>query len=91
MTREGKLLTLVKKARTLAIRSNVREPARSPGLLAREEKAVNPIFTKMIVDAVENSTKTCPHCKRVATYARKQPGQFYTCKHCGHRFKEKGR
>ena len=59
------------------------------GKLAGGEK-VNPIWTKMIVDAVERATKTCTHCKRVATYPKKRPGQFYTCKHCGHRFKEKG-
>jgi transposase len=58
--------------------------------LAYKEKEVNPIWTKMIVDAVENTTKTCPHCKKVATYTRKRPGQFHKCKSCGHRFKEKG-
>jgi phage FluMu protein Com len=51
---------------------------------------VNPIWTKMIVDTVEKSTKKCPHCKKVAAYAQKRPGQFHTCKRCGHRFKEKG-
>jgi phage FluMu protein Com len=50
---------------------------------------VNPIFTKLIVDAVGSSMKKCPHCKKVAAYARKRPGQFHTCKRCGHRFKEK--
>jgi ribosomal protein L37AE/L43A len=52
---------------------------------------VNPIWTKMIVDAVEKITKTCPHCKKAATYSRKRPGQFHKCKRCGHRFKEKAR
>lgn len=51
---------------------------------------MNPIWTKMIVDAVEKSTKKCPHCKKVATYTRKRPGQFHQCRSCGHRFKEKG-
>jgi len=61
------------------------------GLLA-ERINVNPLWTKVIVDAVRNSMKKkCPHCKKTASYPRKQPGQFYNCKRCGHRFKEKGR
>jgi len=51
---------------------------------------VNPIWTKVIVDAVTNAMKKCPHCKKTAAYQRKQAGHFYTCKRCGHRFKEKG-
>jgi len=51
---------------------------------------VNPIWTKVIVDAVTNTMKKCPHCKKTAAYPRKQVGHFYTCKRCGHRFKEKG-
>lgn len=51
---------------------------------------MNPIWTKLIVDAVGNSMKKCPHCKKAAAYSRKRPGQFHTCKRCGHRFKEKG-
>jgi uncharacterized paraquat-inducible protein A len=51
---------------------------------------VNPIWTKVIVDAVTNAMKKCPHCKKTAAYPRKQEGHFYTCKRCGHRFKEKG-
>jgi DNA-directed RNA polymerase subunit M/transcription elongation factor TFIIS len=54
------------------------------------EVKVNPIWTKVIVDAVRNTMKKCPHCKKKAAYAQKQPGHFYTCKACGHRFKEKG-
>ena len=51
---------------------------------------MNPIWTKMIVDSVRNSLrKKCPHYKKVAAYPRKQPGQFYNCKNCGHRFKQK--
>jgi len=51
---------------------------------------VSPIWTKVIADAITKSAKKCPHCKKTASYSRKQPGQFYTCKRCGHRFKEKG-
>ena len=51
---------------------------------------MNPIWTHMIDKAVKEVTKACNSCGKTATYARKQPGQFYTCKHCGHRFKEKG-
>jgi DNA-directed RNA polymerase subunit M/transcription elongation factor TFIIS len=54
------------------------------------EAKVNPIWAKVIVDAVRNTIKKCPHCKKKASYAKKQPGHFYTCKGCGHRFKEKG-
>jgi ribosomal protein L37AE/L43A len=50
---------------------------------------VTPIWTKLIVDAVKKSVKTCPHCQRKGTYERKRPGQFHKCRHCGHRFKEK--
>lgn len=50
---------------------------------------MNPIWTKAIVDAVKNSLKKCPHCKKVSAFSRKKAGQFYTCKNCGHRFKEK--
>jgi ribosomal protein L37AE/L43A len=57
---------------------------------SRKERALNPIWTKIIVDAAANAIKKCPHCKRKATYSRKQAGHFYTCKRCGHRFKEKG-
>jgi hypothetical protein len=90
MTGAARLVTLVKKARTLATGSNRCEPARGAWPLAGKEKEVNPIWTKMIIDAVENTTKTCPHCKKVATYTRKRPGQFHKCKRCGHRFKENG-
>lgn len=51
---------------------------------------MNPMWTKMIVDAVEKITRTCPHCKKVGTYTQKRRGQFHVCKRCGHRFKEKG-
>jgi ribosomal protein L37AE/L43A len=51
---------------------------------------VNPIWTKIIVDAVAAAMKECPICKKKGAYPRKQAGHFYTCKRCGHRFKEKG-
>jgi hypothetical protein len=51
---------------------------------------MNPIWTQIIVGAVKSVTKNCTHCKKTATYPAKPIGQFYTCKHCGHRFKEKG-
>ena len=55
---------------------------------------MNPIWTKVIVDTVANVMKKCPRCKKRAAYphrqADKQAGHFYTCKHCGHRFKQKG-
>jgi transposase-like protein len=52
---------------------------------------MNPIWTQMIYEAVRDAMKVCPHCKRADSYAQKRPGQFYKCKHCGHRFKEKGK
>lgn len=59
--------------------------------LAGRETIVNPIWTKVIIDTVGRSTRKCPHCKKVAAYPRKRPGQFHKCKLCGHRFKEKGK
>jgi len=53
---------------------------------------MTPILTKAIVDGVARAMrKKCPHCKKSATYPRKRAGQFYQCKQCGHRFKEKGK
>lgn len=49
---------------------------------------MNPIWIKTIVDAVENSMKRCPHCKKVSAFSRK-PDLFYTCRHCGLTFREK--
>ena len=51
---------------------------------------MNPIWTKVILDAVMYSMKHCPRCRKATAYPRKGVGQFYKCKHCGHRFKEKG-
>jgi transposase-like protein len=52
---------------------------------------MNPIWTQMIYEAARDVMKVCPHCKKADAYAKKRTGQFYKCKHCGHRFKEKGR
>jgi ribosomal protein L37AE/L43A len=57
----------------------------------RKECEVSPIWTKIIVDAVAKALKKCPHCKKKSAYPEKQAGQFYKCKHCGHRFKEKAK
>ena len=51
---------------------------------------MNPIMVKVIVDAVASAMKKCPHCKKRSAHPKKRAGQFYTCKRCGHRFKEKG-
>jgi DNA-directed RNA polymerase subunit M/transcription elongation factor TFIIS len=51
---------------------------------------MNPIWQKVIYDAVKNAIRVCPHCKKSAAYALKPAGRFYKCKHCGHKFKEKG-
>lgn len=45
----------------------------------------------MAFKAVKEMMKVCTHCKKAAAYVKKQPGQFYKCKYCGHKFKEKGR
>lgn len=50
----------------------------------------NPIWTQIIYRTVKNAMKKCPHCGKAAAYPQKRRGQFYTCKRCGHRFKEKG-
>ena len=52
---------------------------------------MNPIWTHFVYDAARRGMRVCTHCKRAAEYALKRPGQFYKCKHCGHRFKEKGK
>jgi hypothetical protein len=51
---------------------------------------MNPIFSKVIFDTVRKITRLCSHCHKTAAYKPKRYGQFYKCKHCGHRFKEKG-
>ena len=56
-----------------------------------DRKAMNPIWTHLVYDAARRAMRVCTHCKRAAEYALKRPGQFYKCKHCGHRFKEKGK
>jgi len=51
---------------------------------------VNPHWTQIIYRTIKQAMKKCPHCGRRAAYPQKRPGQFYTCKRCGHKFKEKG-
>lgn len=36
---------------------------------------MNPIWTKVIVDAVTNSMKKCPHCKKTAAYPHRFPAR----------------
>jgi len=48
----------------------------------------NPFWISSIAATIKKLSKVCTHCGRRATYPRKEPGQFYTCKYCGHRFKE---
>jgi hypothetical protein len=57
--------------------------------LILEDMAMNPIIAGSILGTLLAVTKKCPHCRRSGVYALKRPGQFYTCKHCGHRFQEK--
>jgi len=51
---------------------------------------MNPIWTQVAYNTIKNAMKRCPHCKKNGAYPQKKAGQFYTCKHCHHRFKEKG-
>lgn len=50
---------------------------------------MNPNWLRVIHQTAKSVTRRCPHCGKPAAYAPKQAGQFYTCKHCHHRFKEK--
>lgn len=50
---------------------------------------MNPIWISVVVETVQKMSKNCTHCGRRATYPQKKAGQYHTCKHCGHRFKEK--
>lgn len=45
----------------------------------------------MIYKAVKDVMKVCTHCKKVAGYKPKKPGQYYKCHFCGRRFKEKAK
>ena len=49
----------------------------------------NPIWTSVIAATIQKLSKKCTHCGRSAAYPKKEAGQYYTCKHCSHRFKEK--
>ncbi len=48
----------------------------------------NPFWVSATAATVKTLSKKCPHCGKRASYPRKEQGQFYTCKYCGHRFKE---
>ena len=50
---------------------------------------VNPLWIAMVSASMQKLTKICPHCRKRGVYPKKAAGQFYTCKHCHHRFKEK--
>lgn len=52
---------------------------------------MNPIWAHIINDTIRDVMKVCPHCKKASTYQKKQAGQFYKCRFCGHKFKEKGK
>ena len=52
---------------------------------------MNPIWTQMIYNSVKDTMKICTHCKKASVYQLKRPGQYYKCRYCGHRFKEKGK
>ena len=52
---------------------------------------MNPLWTSIIYTTTKKAMKKCSHCGKVAAYPPKRPGQFYTCKKCGHKFKEKGK
>ncbi len=51
---------------------------------------MNPLWSKMIFDAVKEVMKVCSHCKKASAYEGKKQGQYYRCRYCGHKFKEKG-
>jgi hypothetical protein len=50
----------------------------------------NPLWVSIVSATAHKLTKKCPHCSRQGVYPAKQAGQFYLCKFCGHKFKEKG-
>ena len=52
---------------------------------------MNPLWTQVVHDTIKRLSKKCPHCGKTATYLKKRTGQFYLCKSCGHKFKEKGK
>lgn len=51
---------------------------------------MNPHWVQIIHQTVKKAAKKCTHCGKIGSYAKKRKGEFYLCKHCGHRFKEKG-
>jgi hypothetical protein len=57
---------------------------------SRRNYMPNPLWVSIVAATAQQLTKKCPHCGKQGVYPAKQAGQFYTCKFCGHRFKEKG-
>jgi transposase-like protein len=52
---------------------------------------MNPYNVAVAINTIKEAMKQCPHCGRSNVYEKKKPGQFYQCKNCLHRFKERGR
>lgn len=52
---------------------------------------MNPHWIQTAYLLAKKAMRVCPHCGKKGTYPAKKPGQFHTCKHCHHRFKEKER
>jgi predicted RNA-binding Zn-ribbon protein involved in translation (DUF1610 family) len=50
---------------------------------------MNPHWTQIIFQTTKKAARECAHCGKSAVYPQKKKGQFYTCKKCGHRFKER--
>lgn len=52
---------------------------------------MNPQWTQLIYRMMKESARKCPRCGKEAVYPPKRPGQYHLCKHCQHRFQEKGK
>jgi transposase-like protein len=50
---------------------------------------MNPIWITSIIASFKRVKRKCPLCGRTDVYFQKKVGQFYACKHCGEKFKEK--
>ena len=50
---------------------------------------MNPHWTQIIFQTTKKASRKCAHCGKTAVYPQKKKGQFYVCKKCGHRFKER--
>ena len=84
-------LTIESMTPKTATISHVTQATGGAARLPLRKVAMNPIWTQMINKAVKGATRVCSACGKSAAYTRKKAGQFYKCKYCGHRFKEKGR